>query len=215
MLRAGVLLVICSGTRQGTEAVPAVGGVRGSGACPAEDPHPRACHPGCIPGESDGIEQENWDVLTRPGARMTATVAPCHAGCAGKAEPNPNPNKASHRRATGKKQPFLEGIPGLSSARPRRPGAGQGQGQGQGQSTLTSALCPLQDSERNRQLSGHRAPDNGGVKVHPSGDWLPACPSHLHVKVSSAAPNPPRSHGRFGRRTGSTWVAGWPDRGTI
>lgn len=67
MLRAGVLLVICSGTRQGTEAVPAVGGVRGSGACPAEDPHPRACHPGRIPGESEGIEQENWDVLTGRG----------------------------------------------------------------------------------------------------------------------------------------------------
>lgn len=49
---------------------------------------------GCVPGESDGIQQENWEVLTRPGARMKATVAPCHAGvCRESKNQNPNPKQ--------------------------------------------------------------------------------------------------------------------------
>lgn len=203
MLRAGVLLVICSGTRQGTEAVPAVGGVRGSGACPAEDPHPRARHPGCIPGESEGIEQENWDVLTGRGQEWRPRWRRAMLGAQGKQNQIQTQTRPHTEGKRGRNNPFWR----VSPACPQPIPADLEQDRVRVR-VRVRAHSPLPDSERNRQLSGHRAPDNGGVKVHPSGDWLPVCPSHLHVKVSPAAPNPPRSHGRFGRRTGSTWVAG-------
>lgn len=79
-------------------------------------------------------------------------------------------------------------------------------------SPLPSALCKTASGTDNSMGTGLR---QWGVRVHPSGDWLPVCPSHLHVKVSPAAPNPPRSHGWFGKQTESIWVHLSPDQGTI
>lgn len=60
---------------------------------------------GCILGESDGIQQENWEVLTKPGARLKATVAVPRWGVQGKQNQLQNPGKSSHRRETRRNNP--------------------------------------------------------------------------------------------------------------
>lgn len=87
-------------------------------------------------------------------------TVPCW-GMQGKQNQIQTPSKTSHRRETEKKQPFLGGDPrpvlSPSLLTWSRTGSGLGPG------SEHTHLCP----ERNRQLSGHRAPDNGCVKVQP------------------------------------------------
>lgn len=115
---AQVLLGICSGPRQGAQKW-----CRRWGQCTGVGSALLRTHilwpvtQGCIPGESDGIERENWDVLPRPGARMTATVALCHAGVCRQSRTKSDSKPGLTQKGNGE-QPFLEGIPGLSSARP-------------------------------------------------------------------------------------------------
>lgn len=140
MLRAGVLLVICSGTRQGTQRrCRRWGECAGVGSALLRTRILGPVTQGCIPGESDGIEQENWEVLTRPGARMKATVAPCHAGCAGKAEPNPNPKQVLTQKGNGEETTLSGGYPQpvLSPSPPTWSRTGSGSG------SEHTHLCPL------------------------------------------------------------------------
>lgn len=99
--------------------MPAVGGLRWSGVCLLSTHILWPVTQGCIPGESDGIQQENWEVLTRLGARMKATVAPCHAGVCRESKTRSKPQANPHTEGKLRRNnPSWEGIPGLSSARP-------------------------------------------------------------------------------------------------
>lgn len=204
-LRAGVLPVICSGTRQGAQRrcrrwreCAGVGSalVRTRILWPVTQ--------GCIPGESDGTEQENWEVLTRPGAGTKAVVAPCHAGVCWESRTNPNPGQVLTQKGNGEATTLSGGYPQpvLSPSPPAWSRTGSGSG------SEHTHLCPLLSERQRAEQTTQWAQGSRqwGIQVHPSGDWLPVCPSHHHVKVSPAAPNPPRSHGWFGRQIGPTWV---------
>lgn len=198
-----------------SEAVPAVGGVRWSGVCLLSThilwP---VCHPGVHPrgkwwhpaGELGGAHQAGGKNEGHGG-----TVPGW--GVQGKQNQIQTPSKSSHRRETEKKQPFLGGDPRpVLSPSPltwSRTGSGSG--------SEHTHLCPLlsQIASGTDSSVGTGLRTMGVSRFSPSRDWLSVCPSHLDMKVSPAAPSPPRNHWWFGRRTGSTRVAPWPDSGTI
>lgn len=200
MLRAGVLLVICSGTRQGTQRR-----CRRWGECAGVGPallRTRILGPvtqGASPGR------------VRASSRRTGTCSQAggkndgHGGAVPcwvrrESRTKPKPKQGLTQKGNGEETTLSGGYPRpvLSPSPPTWSRTGSGSGSG----SEHTHLCQTASGTDNSVGTGLQT--MGVSRFTPVG----TCPSHLHVKVSPAAPNPPRSHGRFGRRTGSTWVAG-------
>lgn len=200
------MLRACRSSAQGPDRGPR-GGAGGGGSAlawglPWEDPRPLACHPGVQPRGRDGTKQETRAVLTGP-----------RRGVQGKQNQS-KPHTCPHTEGTPEETTLSGGYPRpvLSPSPPAW--SRTGSGSGPGSETLTSALCSPKDSERNRQLNGHRAQTVG---CPGSPQWGPA--SSLSVSPPceglACSPNPPRSHRWFGKQTESPGVHLGQDRGTV